>query len=70
MLPAAAKAITIARKYLGTPYQWGGDSPSTGFDCSGLVQYSFGQAGVSLPRVADEQAAATWHVSYANAQAG
>ena len=70
VLPAAAKAITIARKYLGTRYQWGGNDPKTGFDCSGLVQYSFGQAGVSLPRVADEQAAATWHVSYANAQPG
>jgi cell wall-associated NlpC family hydrolase len=70
VLPAAAKAISIARKYIGTPYQWGGDNPSTGFDCSGLVQYSFGQAGVSLPRVADDQAAATWHVSYANAQPG
>ena len=45
-------------------------TPRPGFDCSGLVQYSFGQAGVSLPRVADEQAAATWHVSYANAQPG
>jgi cell wall-associated NlpC family hydrolase len=70
VLPAAAKAITIARQYIGTKYQWGGDSPKTGFDCSGLVQYSFGQAGVSLPRVADEQAAATWHVTYANAQPG
>ena len=70
LLPGAAKAITIARKYLGTPYQWGGDNPKTGFDCSGLVQYSFGQAGISLPRVADEQAAATWHVSYTNAQPG
>jgi len=70
LLPGAATAIKIAKQYLGTKYQWGGNSPKTGFDCSGLVQYSYGQAGISLPRVADEQAAATWHVSYANAQPG
>ena len=70
LLPGAATAIKVAKQYLGTPYQWGGNSPKTGFDCSGLVQYSFGQAGISLPRVADEQAAATWHVSYADAQPG
>ena len=70
VLPATATAIKIAKQYLGTPYQWGGASPKTGFDCSGLVQYSYGHAGITLPRVADEQAAATWHVSYANAQPG
>ncbi len=70
VLPGAATAIAVARRYLGTPYQWGGASPATGFDCSGLVQYSFGQAGISLPRVADAQAAATRHVTYAQAQAG
>jgi cell wall-associated NlpC family hydrolase len=69
-LAGVAKAITIAKQYLGTPYVWGGDSPSTGFDCSGLVYYSYGQAGISLPRVADAQAAATWHVTYANALPG
>ncbi len=70
VLPGAATAIAVARRYLGTPYQWGGASPATGFDCSGLVQYSFGQAGISLPRVADAQAAATRHVSYAAALPG
>jgi peptidoglycan DL-endopeptidase CwlO len=37
------------------PYAWGGDGPSS-FDCSGLVQWSFAQAGVALPRTAADQA--------------
>ncbi|HZT93550.1 MAG TPA: NlpC/P60 family protein [Gaiellaceae bacterium] len=41
--------VSIALQYLGIPYKWAGGSPDTGFDCSGLVQYVFGQLGVSLP---------------------
>jgi peptidoglycan DL-endopeptidase CwlO len=40
--------VDVAMQYLGTPYVWGGASPS-GFDCSGLVVYAYGQIGVSLP---------------------
>jgi cell wall-associated NlpC family hydrolase len=53
--PGAQTAISVAQQFLGTPYKWGGSSPSTGFDCSGLVQYAYGQAGVKLPRVAADQ---------------
>ena len=44
--------IKTARAQLGADYQYGGDSPAEGFDCSGLVYYSFRKAGVSLPRTA------------------
>lgn len=46
--------VELARKYLGTQYVWGGSDPS-GFDCSGLVTYVFGQNGISLPRVTYDQ---------------
>jgi cell wall-associated NlpC family hydrolase len=45
----------LARNLLGSRVVWGGASPSQGFDCSGLVQYVFRQAGVDLPRTADIQ---------------
>ncbi|WP_265442521.1 peptidoglycan-binding protein [Flexivirga meconopsidis] len=50
-----AAVISIARKYLGTPYVWGGASPSQGFDCSGLTSYVYKQAGLYIPRTASQQ---------------
>ena len=46
--------ISESMQYLGVPYVFGGTSPS-GFDCSGYVRYVFAQAGIYLPRMADEQ---------------
>lgn len=50
----ARRVISIALKYLGVPYVFGGTSPY-GFDCSGYIQYVFNQIGISLPRTADVQ---------------
>jgi len=47
--PVKARAVEVALQMEGQPYRWGGESPS-GFDCSGLVQYAYEQAGVSVPR--------------------
>jgi cell wall-associated NlpC family hydrolase len=41
--------VSLAMQNLGIPYKWGGASPTTGFDCSGLVQYVFSQVGIALP---------------------
>lgn len=48
------KAVDTARQFVGTKYSWGGLTPSTGFDCSGLVKYAYSQAGIELPRTAKE----------------
>jgi cell wall-associated NlpC family hydrolase len=50
----AATAIQFAADQLGTPYEWGGTG-DRGFDCSGLVQAAYNAAGLSLPRVAQDQ---------------
>ena len=47
--------VADAKKYLGVPYVWGGTDPSTGFDCSGLVQHVFKDLGVSVPRLVRDQ---------------
>jgi murein DD-endopeptidase len=45
----ARKAVAFAHEMIGKPYRYAGDTPA-GFDCSGLVKYSYGRAGISLPR--------------------
>lgn len=46
--------LSIAQSQLGTPYRYGGVSPD-GFDCSGLVQFTFKRAGIAVPRTAQAQ---------------
>jgi cell wall-associated NlpC family hydrolase len=52
---AGAVAVEWALAQIGTPYVWGGETPGVGFDCSGLVQAAYAVAGVTLPRVAQDQ---------------
>jgi cell wall-associated NlpC family hydrolase len=56
---AGAVAVEWALSQIGTPYVWGGEMPGVGFDCSGLVQAAYKVAGVTLPRVAQNQYDAT-----------
>ena len=53
----SSNVLSRAVNVLGTPYRWGGSSPSKGFDCSGLVKYAFNDvAAVDLPRTSSEMA--------------
>jgi peptidoglycan DL-endopeptidase CwlO len=45
----AERAVLYALDAVGTPYRWGGESPATGFDCSGLVRWAYGHVGIDLP---------------------
>ena len=61
--------INTAKSFLGTPYLWGGTSPS-GFDCSGFTQYVLAQNGKSIPRTSQEQFASGQAVDKSQLQAG
>lgn len=66
----SAQILSIARDMLGQPVVWGGASPVQGFDCSGLVQYVYRQAGINLPRTADLQFLVGRTISIAALQPG
>ena len=66
----ADRAAAHAVKMVGTAYRYGGAAPSVGFDCSGLVHYSFRQAGVPLPRNTEEQRLSSRPVALADLRPG
>lgn len=51
----AVDVVQTAIGVMGTPYTWGGDD-TNGYDCSGLIQYAYGQHGIILPRISRDQA--------------
>ncbi|MGV0334904.1 C40 family peptidase [Corynebacterium kroppenstedtii] len=57
--PQALQAVEAARSAIGTPYQWGGNTPGVGLDCSGLTHWAYAQAGVDIPRLAEAQTVGT-----------
>lgn len=66
----AQKVINQARQFLGGKYSWGGSSPSSGFDCSGLIKYVFNSVGINLPRTAAQQGKVGQEISLQQAQPG
>ncbi len=63
-------ALHAAESQIGVPYVWGGETAGQGFDCSGLVQWAWAKAGISIPRTTEEQWAALPHVSMHDLQPG
>ncbi|MGV9565523.1 NlpC/P60 family protein [Streptomyces sp. NPDC003480] len=65
----AAAAVAAVRSALGRPYVWGASGPG-GFDCSGLMQWAYGRAGIGLPRTSQEQRYAGHQVPLSQARPG
>lgn len=60
--------VDIALDQIGEDYEYGGAHPRDGFDCSGLVHYSYREAGITLPRSSREQRKAGRHVNFSEAR--
>jgi cell wall-associated NlpC family hydrolase len=65
-----AAVLQTAYSVIGTPYQYGGTSPETGFDCSGFTMWAWAHAGVYLPHSSASQYASLPHVAQSDLQAG
>ncbi len=64
------RVLAEARSLEGISYNYGGDRPSEGFDCSGFTSYVFGQAGKTIPRTSGAQAAAATRISQSQLRPG
>jgi hypothetical protein len=62
--------VRTAHDFIGIPYQWGGDSEQSGFDCSGLTMVVYRQNGLNLPRVSSKQFQAGRHIHPDSVQKG
>ena len=62
--------VQAAYSQLGVPYVWGGSTPGVGLDCSGLTQYCYAQAGISIPHYTEDQKSALTTVLLSEAQPG
>jgi cell wall-associated NlpC family hydrolase len=67
--PVRSRIVFTALQMVGVPYRYGGDAPD-GFDCSGLVQYAYRNAGLSVPRTSREQLRASRPVTLDEADPG
>jgi cell wall-associated NlpC family hydrolase len=70
VLSAAARAVALAKTQLGVPYLWAGDDPSTGFDCSGLLEWAWRGVGKVLPHSAELMYQVTRRMAVADLQPG
>jgi cell wall-associated NlpC family hydrolase len=66
----AQKIINAAYSQFGVPYKWGDEEPGVGFDCSGLAQWAYAQAGLSIPRTTETQWPVMQHLNPAQAVPG
>ena len=64
------RVAILARDLVGTPYRYGGSSPETGFDCSGLVYYTYSRTGVTVPRSSQDLFKSSRKIPLADAAPG
>ena len=69
-VPIGQQIVSRAETLLGTPYRFGGTSPSEGFDCSGLIYYTHHKQGIKVPRTSQQQADYSRDVALMSAQPG
>jgi cell wall-associated NlpC family hydrolase len=63
-IPLGQQAVNVAFNYLGITYVLGGASPAEGMDCSGLIQYTYAQLGISLPHSSGALLSSGYQVTY------